>query len=75
MAKSIKIKGTVQFIDLSTGFWGIVDEKGRKWRPVDLASELQKNGLSVQMTIQPLDVEMSIFMWGDPVEVQDYKIL
>jgi len=73
MAK--KIKGKVVYKDISTGFWGIEDEDGNKWRPVDMPEEMQREGHTFELTIEPLEVEMSIFMWGDPVNIIEYNAI
>ncbi|MBI5916270.1 MAG: hypothetical protein HY842_12915 [Bacteroidetes bacterium] len=65
----MKIKGTVKHINLGTGFWGIIDEKGGEWRPVNMPEQLKKEGKKVSLTIREADGEMSIFMWGTPVDI------
>jgi hypothetical protein len=64
----MKIKGTVKHIALGTGFWGIVDENGNEWRPVNMPEQLKKAGKSVHLSIKEVD-DMSIFMWGTPVKI------
>ena len=66
--KSKRIHGTVTFQNLGTGFWGIIDDKGNEWRPVNMPEQLKKEGKTVTVTAQEVD-EMSIFMWGTPVEI------
>ncbi len=67
--KSKRIKGTVTYQNLATGFWGIVDDKGNEWRPVNMPEQLKQEGKKVSLTIREVDGGMSIFMWGTPVEV------
>jgi hypothetical protein len=66
--KKIRIQGTVTYQSLGTGFWGIIDEKGNEWRPVNMPEQLKKEGKKVTVTAHESD-EMSIFMWGTPVEI------
>ena len=66
--KTHRIHGTVTFQHLGTGFYGIVDDKGNEWRPVNMPEQLKKPGKSVTLTIKEVD-DMSIFMWGTPVEI------
>ena len=68
-----KITGTIQYQDISTGFWGVIDEQGRKWRPICLSEDRKVNGKKVKMKIKPLQVEASIFMWGEPMEVVEVE--
>ena len=67
--KSKRINGTVTYQNLATGFWGIVDENGNEWRPVNMPEQLKQKGKKVTVTIREVEEGMSIFMWGTPVEV------
>jgi hypothetical protein len=67
--KSKRINGTVTYQNLATGFWGIVDENGKEWRPVNMPEQLKQKGKKVTVTIREVEEGMSIFMWGTPVEV------
>jgi hypothetical protein len=69
---TMKIKGTVKYIALGTGFWGIIDEKGNEWRPVNMPEQLKKESKSVAVTIREVD-DMSIFMWGTAVEIVTFN--
>ncbi len=42
----MRIRGRVVYMNLATGFWGIVDDAGNKWRPVVMPERLraQENG-------------------------------
>ena len=66
-----RIKGQVKWIDLATGFWGITDEHQQDWRPLNLPEHLQQDGLSVDLTVELAEEEVSIFMWGQPVVIVD----
>ncbi len=70
--KKHHIHGTVSFQHLGTGFWGIIDENGKEWRPVNMPEQLKKAGKSVTVTVKEVD-EMSIFMWGTPVEIVKFN--
>jgi uncharacterized protein YidB (DUF937 family) len=50
--------GTINYINLEGGFYGLVADDGQKYLPKDLAQDLKVNGLRV-----------SLYMWGTPVEV------
>lgn len=74
MAHSHQIKGVVSFQDIGPGFWGIIDEHGRKWRPIHMPKALRKAGLRGVFEIIEIEEEVSIFMWGEPVEVVSYVL-
>ncbi|MEM7655721.1 MAG: hypothetical protein AAF399_06290 [Bacteroidota bacterium] len=65
----MQITGTVTFVDLSGGFWGINASDGQKYAPAaPLAEAFQKEGLEVKATIKPVQ-SFGIFMWGQNVEI------
>lgn len=68
----INISGRVVYKDLGTGFWGIVDNSGKEWRPVNMPSSLQKDGLKVSVKAEPASEAFSVFMWGTSVKILDY---
>lgn len=69
------IKGTLQKIELSGGFWAIVDTDGNQWRPSKVPLELQKEGLFIEAELKKEKEQISIFMWGTAVQLLHYKIL
>lgn len=69
MSKQKKITGTVSYEQLGTGFWGITDSSGNQWRPVRMPDQLKVRGAKVSCTVRIIEDEVSIFMWGTPVEI------
>ncbi len=70
--KSKIITGTVSWQPIETGFWGITDEKGGQWRPVNMPEQLKKAGKKVTLMVREIDEGMSIFMWGTPVRILSF---
>jgi len=68
----IEITGTVHYQDLGTGFWGIVGDNGEKWKPSNLPSSLEKEGLRVIIKAKEEKAVMSVFMWGNHIKIMDY---
>ena len=69
----MKIEGTIRYINLSGGFWGIEGDNGQKYAPVsDLPNRFQKEGLRIKAQVQPAQV-FSIMMWGQHVEVKNLE--
>ena len=66
------ITGTVKYQDLATGFWGIVDDKGGEWRPVNMPEQLKIEGKKVSIKARKVQEDFSIFMWGTPVEIVSF---
>ncbi len=69
------IKGTVHYISIEGGFWGIIGDDGKCYEPMYLPSELRRGGLKAEFSIIILKDRVSIRMWGTPVEILDYKII
>lgn len=73
--KQFTIIGKVVFESLEGGFWGIVDENGGQWLPVDFPAGLKKKGLRVQIIARERDDVVSFLMWGTPVRILSYRTL
>jgi len=69
------VTGTVRYIDVEGGFYGIVTDDGRKLDPVNLPQEFQKDGLRIRARVEPLQQRVSIRMWGTPVRIIEFKRL
>jgi len=65
--------GTIQYIDLEGGFYGIVDDDGNKYGPVNLQDEFQEDGLRVQFSFKILTNTVSTHMWGTLIELTEIQ--
>lgn len=63
------LRGTVRYVDIEGGFYGIVGNDGTQFQPVNLGSEWKKDGLQVSVTARPGEDGMSIYMWGQQIEI------
>ncbi len=70
-----KINGTVVYQNLGTGFWGIEDNSGGQWRPINMPEQLKYVGKKINVTIQVLPEGMSMFMWGTPVKIMGFSTM
>lgn len=68
------ITGTMHFQDLGPGFWGITDRQGERFRPLNVPKELEQEGLNVEVTVQIVQEESSLFLWGTTVKIIDYQV-
>ena len=71
----MNIEGKVVYQDLGTGFWGIVGNDGQEWRPLEMPKALQKKGLSVKVKAKEAEAQMSVFMWGTAIQIENYEIV
>jgi hypothetical protein len=73
--KLLEFTGTVVFIPLEGGFYGIVGEDGRRYDPLNLADSLQKDGLKVRVKARPVEHGASFHMWGQRIEIVEINTL
>lgn len=71
--KSLKLKGTVEYMNLATGFWAIIGDDGEKYRPVQMPDQLKIIGKKVIVRIKPIQEEFSMMMWGNPVKIVSFE--
>lgn len=60
----ISAAGTVRFIEINGGFWGIIGDDGKHYDPMELDPQFQKDGLRVRFEAVPETDMMSTRMWG-----------
>ncbi|MCI4667377.1 MAG: hypothetical protein MRZ79_04390 [Bacteroidia bacterium] len=66
----MNITGSIKYVSLSGGFWGIEADNGQKYTPVEkLPPQLRQEGLRVKATVLPV-ASFGIFMWGQDVEIK-----
>jgi hypothetical protein len=65
--------GTIRYVNLEGGFYGLVADDGAKYDPTPLPDSLRKDGLRVRFRIQETKV-LTTRMWGTPVEVLRIEI-
>ena len=63
--------GTVQYVELEGGFYGIVADDSTRYQPQNMAEEYQEDGLRVRFRAATKDSVMTAQMWGQPVEILD----
>ena len=54
MRTRIEGAGTVVFQAMEGGFFGIIDDDGNRYDPVDLDDGLKRDGLRIRFTLEPL---------------------
>ena len=61
--------GTVTYVDLEGGFYGILGDDGKKYDPLDLDPEFQEDGLRVAFHATEAQGMGSFHMWGTIVNL------
>ena len=67
-SKAVSLDGTVVFVSLEGGFYGIAGDDGTHWDPENLPDEFAIDGLPVSCRALVTD-EPSFHMWGRTVSV------
>ena len=63
------LKGTVVFQELEGGFYGIEADDGKKYNPINLNKQYQKDGLRIKFDAKVKRGMIGIHMWGEYVEI------
>jgi inhibitor of cysteine peptidase len=61
--------GTVIYVDLEGGFYGIIGDDGTRYYPLQMDEQYKIDGLRVAFTYEPAKDIVTIQMWGDPVNL------
>lgn len=67
--------GTVKYIELEGGFFGIETDGGEKFNPVNLEEKYRRDGLNIVFKYQEAEEQMSIQMWGKLIEITEIKLV
>lgn len=62
-------EGTVKFIDLEGGFWGIITFKDEHYDVINLPDEFKVDGLKVKFLYKLTNDQVSVHMWGKIIEI------
>lgn len=69
------IQATIVYLSIEGGFWGLVDEQGHKWLPLNMPEQLKVEGANVFLTIREHPGTPTSQMWGTPVEILSFPTL
>ncbi|HDO19118.1 MAG TPA: PEGA domain-containing protein, partial [Thermoplasmatales archaeon] len=70
----IEDRGTVKYVDLEGGFYGIISSSGKKYFPLNLPEEFYQDGLRVIFRAEILKDYSGIYMWGTPIEITKIEV-
>jgi len=61
--------GTIRYISIEGGFYGIVADSGERYDPINLPQEFAKDGLRVKFQVKEVRGRVSVRMWGRIVRI------
>ncbi len=70
----LEFSGTVVYVPLEGGFYGILDPAGKRYDPRNLPEKMRQDGLSVQVKVRPLPNAVGFHMWGTIVEILEISV-
>ena len=65
----IFINGTIKYIPLEGGFYGIIADDGKKYDPINLDQNFATDGLKVKVKAKILKDVVSFHMWGEIIKI------
>ncbi len=72
---SLPYKGTIQYIEVEGGFFGIVSKDGDSILPLNLDEKLKKSGTVIEYSGEYNNDMMTLHQWGKPFIIKDVKII
>jgi inhibitor of cysteine peptidase len=70
----IKGTGTITYLELEGGFYGIIAADDSHYDPINLAEQFQNDGIMVEFVAYPRDDLMSFHMWGQLIEIRTIAV-
>lgn len=68
-----EITGTIRYVDVEGGCYGIETEDGVKLDPVNLPADFEEDGLRIKARVEGLEDRVSIHMWGTLVRILEIE--
>jgi hypothetical protein len=69
------IRGTVVYVEVEGGFYGLVADDGARYDPGGLPEAFRRDGLRVKFAGKVLDDQMSFHMWGQIFQIDRIELL
>jgi len=66
---TVSLKGTIVFVELEGGFYGIIADSGERYFPLNLDEQHKVNNLKVRIEGKLRKNVMTTTMWGTPFEI------
>jgi hypothetical protein len=74
-SEKMTITGQIRYLEFEGGFYGFIANNGDKYMPSGLKNEYRRNGLIVEMKVEPIPDMMTIQQFGILVKVLEIKVI
>ena len=71
----VLMQGTVRFMNLEGGFYGIITKDGRRLLPMNLKKELRQDGAIIEFSGDVVKDVMTIQQWGTPFKIENVELV
>ncbi|MCX6088883.1 MAG: hypothetical protein NTX88_00620 [Candidatus Atribacteria bacterium] len=68
-SSSFILNGTVLYVDLEGGFYGINGDDGQRYDPANLPADFKKDGLRIHFEARIKSNQENTHMWGKSIEI------
>lgn len=69
----MKITGTIKYISLEGGFWGIISNSGQQFLPVNLPISFQVHGTPITCNYKQANHMDSFINWGERIQIISFE--
>lgn len=73
--KEMWLQGTVNYLNLEGGFFGIISDNGQKILPMNLSAEYRQVGAVLKFKGYFLTDTMTIQQWGTPFKITEVQVI
>jgi len=73
--RTFSFTGTVTYVPLEGGFFGIVTDDGDRLDPVNLPAAVKQDGLRIRGLARKMTASIGFHMWGKRVEIESAEAL
>jgi len=72
---NLPYKGTVHYLRMEGGFYGIITDKGEKLLPLNLDKQYLSSGAIIHFSGSYVKDMMTIQQWGTPFKIKEVKLI
>ena len=71
--ESLEQTGTIKYIELEGGFYGISGDDGKNYDPVNLPQQFKEDNIRVRFKFRYSENQVSFHQWGTLIEILEIE--